>query len=135
MTATIAEAADALRHALTAIPGLRVSDHMVDNPSPPIAMVGIDQVTYHRAFAGGNPEHDFKITILVGRDPERISQDRLNAYLSYDGPGSVRAALETDPTLGGVVNACLCQSGGNIGLVSIGDANYLTVEFTVLVHP
>lgn len=135
MTATVSEGAAALKDALTAIPGLRVQDHLVDNPSPPIAMVGIDQVTYHRAFAGGNAEHEFKITILVGRDPERVSQDRLNGYLSYDGSYSVRAAIESDPTLGGVVRTCQVVTGGNIGLVSIGDANYLTVEFTVLVHP
>lgn len=135
MTATISEISAALRDALTAIPGLRVQDRLVDNPSPPIALVGIDQVTYHRAFAGGNAEHEYTVTILVGRDPERVSQDRLNGYLSYDGTQSVRQALEADPTLGGVVNACHVTSGGNISLVSIGDANYLTVEFTVLVHP
>lgn len=135
MTATISEISAALRDALTAVSGLRVQDHLVDNPSPPIAMVGIDQVTYHRAFAAGNAEHEYTVTVLVGRDPERVSQDRLNGYLSYDGTQSIRAAIEADPTLGGVVNTCQVATGGNIGLVSIGDANYLTVEFSVHVHP
>lgn len=135
MTATVSEAAAALKVALLAVPQLRVADFIPDNPSAPIAIVGISNVTYHRAFAGGDAVHEFIVTVMVGRESERSAQTRLDGFLSWDGPQSIRAAIEEDPTLGNVVETVLVEKGGNVNLVSIGDSTFLTVEFTVMVHP
>lgn len=134
MAATVSEIAAALKVALLAVPGLRVADYIQDNPNPPIAVVGISNVTYHRAFAGGDPSHEYVITIMVGRESERSAQTKLDAFLSWDGPQSIRSAIESDQTLQNVVDTCLVEKGGNVNLVSIGDSNFLTVEFTVTVH-
>lgn len=135
MTATVSEAAAALKVALLAVPQLRVADFIPDNPSAPIAIVGISNVTYHRAFAGGDAVHEFIVTVMVGRESERSAQTRLDGFLSWDGPQSIRAAIEEDPTLGNVVETVLVEKGGNVNLVTIGDSTFLTVEFTVMVHP
>lgn len=135
MTATVGEAAAALKVALLAVPQLRVADFIPDNPSAPIAIVGISNVTYHRAFAGGDAVHEFIVTVMVGRESERSAQTRLDGFLSWDGPQSIRAAIEEDPTLGNVVETVLVEKGGNVNLVTIGDSTFLTVEFTVMVHP
>ena len=134
MAATVSEAAAALKVALLAVPGLRVADWIPDNPSAPLAVVGISSVTYHRAFAGGDAVHEFIVTLMVGRESERSAQSKLDGFLSYDGVQSIRAAIEADPTLNNVVQTVLVEKGGNVNLVTIGDSNFLTVEFTVTVH-
>ena len=134
MAATITEAAEGLRERLATIIGLRVYDHLPDTISVPMAAVAIDEVTYHRAFQGGDPIYRFVITVLVARSEERTAQRKLEDYLSYSGDRSVRQAIETDMTLGDRVQTCVVDRGGNIQPVSINEATYLAVDFTVTVH-
>jgi len=54
--------------------------------------------------------------------------------MSYSGTTSIRAAIEADRTLGGAVQTSIVESADNIRVVSQGDADYLAVDFTVMVH-
>jgi len=54
--------------------------------------------------------------------------------MSYSGDKSIRAAIEADRSLGGVVQTSIVESAENIRVVSQGDADYLAVDFTVVVH-
>ena len=134
MAATITSAAEGLRERLAVIPGLRVYDHIPDTISVPMAAVAIDEVTYHRSFAGGDPVYRFVITVLVARTEERTAQRKLEDYLSYGGDKSVRAAIEADMSLGNRVQTCVVERGGNIQPITVNDATYLAVDFTVQVH-
>lgn len=135
MAATVTTAAEGLRERLATIVGLRVYDHIADSFQPPAAMVNIDNVDYHEAFAGGDPVYTFTISLLVARADERTAQRKLDDYLSYSGQKSVREAIETDMSLGGRVETCVVTSGGNIAAVQVNEATYLSIEFTVIVHP
>ena len=132
MTAKISEISEALANSLTLIPGLRVVQYVPDQLNPPVA---IDSVTYHRAFGGGDATHEYTVTVIVGRANERTAQGQLDDFLSYDGARSVRAAVELDPTLGGIVQTLIVTGGGNIAPVSIGDNVYISVEFNISIHP
>lgn len=135
MAAKISEVAQGLKDQLRQIPGLRVVDYMPDQINPPTAVMSISDVTFHRAFAGGDPEYQFVVSIIVGRTSERVAQDRLDAYCSFDGDQSVRAAIESDQTLDGRCSSLIVERVGNIQTVTLGDnVNYLAVDFTVLVH-
>ena len=134
MAATITSAAEGLRERLATIVGLRVYDHIPDTISVPMAAVGIDEVTFHRSFAGGDPVYRFVITVLVARSEERTAQRKLEDFLSYGGQKSIREAIETDMSLGDRVQTCVVERGGNIQPISINDASYLAVDFTVTVH-
>jgi hypothetical protein len=58
----------------------------------------------------------------------------LDGFLSYEGATSVRAALEADRSLGGVVQNLLVESASNISTMDGNDATYLMVDFRVVVY-
>lgn len=136
MAATVSELMTGLKDRLTTIDGLRASDYLPDNPTPPIAIPALQSITFHRASAGGAAVHEFTVTVVVGSASERTAQSRLDGFLSYGGSSSIRAAIEADPTLGGVAQTCVVESAGGIAAVEIGAANsrYLIATFDVTVY-
>ena len=133
--ATVSEVSKALRTALAEIDGLRVIEFIPDSLNPPMATVGIDNVVYHGAFGAGNPLYLFTVSVVVARASDRIAQQRLDNFLSWDGGQSVRAAIEKDPTLCDTVQTCQVSSGGNVTSINIQEVIYLSVEFNVEVYP
>ena len=132
--ATVSEVSKRLREALAEIDGLRVIEFIPDSLNPPMATVGIDNVIYHGAFGAGNPQYLFTVSVVVARASDRIAQQRLDNFLSWDGAGSVRAAIEKDPTLCGTVPTCQVTSGGNVTSINVQEVIYLSVEFNVEVY-
>lgn len=132
---TVSEISDALKNALTTVPGLRVYDYLPDQINPPLAYVGIQSVNYHGAFAGGNPVHTYTISVVVGRVSDRASQRSLDEFLAYDGDRSIRAAIEADPTLEGWVQTLVVTDGGNLAPLTMGDVTYVSIDFSVTVYP
>jgi len=134
MAATVSAAAAGLKTQLATISGLRVYDYVPDTVAVPMATVMIDTVTYHNAFAGGDPIYSFTDMVLVARTSERTAQSKLDAYVSWDGSASIRAAIEADKTLGGVVQTLIVEDTSNIQVVQVNDVTYLGVDFSVVVH-
>jgi hypothetical protein len=134
MAATVSEAAAGLKAQLAQIPGLRVVDYLPDQINPPTAVISIDSVTYHQAFAGGDPLYQFTITVIVARASERVAQQKLDAFLAYSGTQSVRAAVEADKSLGGAVQQAIIDRGGNVQALTVNEVAYVTVDFTAIVH-
>lgn len=132
--ATVSEVSKRLREALAEIDGLRVIEFIPDSLNPPMATVGIDNVIYHGAFGAGNPQYLFTVSVVVARASDRIAQQRLDNFLSWDGASSIRAAIEKDPTLCGTVQTCQVTSGGNVASINVQEVIYLSVEFNVEVY-
>jgi hypothetical protein len=82
----------------------------------------------------GDVEMAFTINVVVGRYTDRTANDALDAYLSPTGATSIRAALESDRTLGGVVQTLILSSAANVVAVNEADANFLSVQFQLTVH-
>lgn len=135
MPASISQAATALQTALQTVSGLRASAYLPDQVNPPQAVVTPQGIDYHDAFRNGNPPIRFVVTVFVGRMSDRTAQDSLYSYMSATGDMSIRQAIETDPTLGGVVQAVSVMSANNITFAEIAQVVYLTVDFAVTVHP
>lgn len=128
------ELQDGLARALTEIPGLRVADHLPEQINPPVAVIQVQTVTYHRAMGGGLSEWEYVISVVAGRMGDRTAQRTLDGWMSYDGAYSVRQALESDTTLGGVCATLKVADLVAVRPVALGDAAYLSCEFTVFVH-
>lgn len=118
---------------LATIAGLRASIDLPDNPNPPVAVIGIENVNYDQAFAGGLVEYNFRITVLASRASDRMAQRRLDTYTSTE-TGSVKLAIESDKTLGGKAFDVRVTEMSNIGTVSLGEISYLAADFTVTVY-
>jgi hypothetical protein len=118
---------------LATISGLRTSVDLPDNPNPPVAVIGIENVNYDQAFAGGLVEYNFRVTVLASRASDRMAQRRLDTYTSTE-TGSVKLAIESDKTLGGNAFDVRVTEMSNIGTVSLGEISYLAADFTVTVY-
>jgi hypothetical protein len=134
MPATVSQVMTGVKNRLATITGLRVFDFQPDNINPPSAFPQIDSVEYHGAFGGGDVRFNMTVVTIVGRVSDRTAQSNLDAYLSYSGASSIREAIEADRSLGGVVQTLVVNQSANIRTLAIGEAEYLTIEITLVVH-
>jgi hypothetical protein len=130
---SITDIRDGIAANLATITGLRTSAELPDQPNPPIAVVQLNNVTYDQAFQNGLVLYNFTITVIVGKVAERLAQQRLNAYAST-GAGGVKAALQSDKTLGGYAFDVKLQEMTNIGAITLGEQQYLAAEFAAIVY-
>lgn len=135
MPATVSQVMTGLQGRLNTISGLRTFAFQPDYYSnPPYAFPIINEISYHGAMGGGDIVYDGLIQVIVGGVSDRITQNLLDGYASYSGASSVRAALEGDKTLGGVVQTLVTNRSTAIRRISIGDAEFITVEVAFQVH-
>lgn len=127
MAPTIEQIMDGIETRLATITGLRVSDVSPGQISPPCAIVGVPSVTdYHATFGSARMKlDDLTVTVLVSAAaPDRVSQKKLAGYANPTGDTSVKAAIEADKTLGGVVDDCIVTSFRPLGLEEVGALGY-----------
>lgn len=134
MPATVTQVATGLATNLATITGLRTSAYQPEQLNTPLAFPTLNTVTFHKAMGGGDVTMDWTITLLVGRYTDRTAFATLDGYLSYSGATSVRAAIESDKTLGGVCQTLVVSSAADISSVNAADAEFLQIQFTVQVH-
>jgi hypothetical protein len=119
---------------LQTISGLRVADTIPDQINPPVALVELQTVDFDKAMHHGTALYTFRVVVLVARQSERSGQNKLDSYVASTGSSSVKLALETDRTLSGYAFDCFCQGVTSYGVTSVGEVNYLSAEFQVLVY-
>lgn len=116
------------------VTGLRTSPELIDNPSPPIALVNLDSVDYHQAFQNGTTILNFTVSLIVGRSAERTMQRKLDSYLSPTGAQSVKAGIESNRNLDGACDDLVVSAASSIGSITINDQTYLAAEFQITVY-
>lgn len=128
---------DALGVALAVVGGLRIYDYPPESVAAPAAVVNypadVRQATYGPP-ATATDMAVFPVHVVVGRTSDRAARDAIGAYMASSGPSSVSAALEADPTLGGVVKCLAVQRYGSYEEISIGQVEYLAATFDVEVY-
>lgn len=88
--------------------------------------------TFRTAARAGMVANTFTYAMFVSQGFTEMGATALNGYLAPDGPSSVKAALEADKKLGGVVlGLVLLHTRGAYRLYEIGNNNYLGVLFDV----
>jgi len=117
---------------LKTISGLRVVETLPDLVNPPMAMIGLDKITYNRQNNRSMSEYTFKVTVVVGRVSERTAQASLDVLVA-PGSGSVKYAVESDRTLGGWAFDVFVPELSVYGSVNINGIDYLSAEFSVQV--
>jgi len=133
-TTTVSQIKTGLAANLATVSGLRAYAYQPDNVNTPFAWPLLDSIQYNGAMGGGLITHKFTISVVVGRSAERTAQTLLDGYLSYKGATSIRAAIESDRTLGGVVQDLIVESANNISTLEANDATYLAIDFVVTVY-
>lgn len=123
---------DGLAKNLQTIVGLRVVSTLPDVVNPPMAMIGLEKIAYNRQNNASMAEYTFRVTVVVGRVSERVAQNSLDLLVA-PGAGSIKAAIESDRTLGGNAFDVFVPELSTIGAVSINGIDLLSADFSVQV--
>lgn len=115
--------------------GLRASPNSPGAVNPPAAIVGVPPIASYRAAFGRGTVilSGWPIYVLTSAKVDRIGQDALAEYASWTGAKSVPLALETDSTLGGVVDDLIVESFRPLGLEEVGIMQFFGGEFRLTV--
>ena len=117
---------------LQTIKGLRVVETLPDLVNPPMAMIGLNKITYNQQNQRSMAEYAFQVTVVLGRVSERTAQANMDIYVA-PAQGSVKFALESDRTLGGNAFDVFVPELSAIGAVQINGIDYFSAEFSVQV--
>ena len=113
--------------------GLRVYDLVPDVIVPPCAIIGQLDLTFDLNNARGLDQANIDVMVIVQRFSERTGQDKLDKYLSGSGDYSIKAAIESDRTLGGEVDT-LRVTAAQSGVYQAADVEYLSYRYQVTIY-
>lgn len=101
----------AVEDAIEGVGGLRIVDG--SNISTPAAVVTLanEGVDYHQTFQDGLSTWPLRVLVYVSTAYTRTARDQLDDFLDTTGAGSVKAAIEADTTLGGLVDDLIVHRG------------------------
>ena len=135
MPAAISDIRIGISDALSTLLGIRVYNDLPDTPVVPCAITELQRVNYDTTMARGADEYQFSIQVLSGRADDRTAQARIESYIAGSGNGSLKTAMESDPTLG---NRCMTvrvvEAGGLQTYDRSDGMSLLGVEFQVLIY-
>lgn len=104
MAATLTQIRNGIKTALAEISGLTAYAIEPASPHYPAAWSIPQRCTYHNMYEGG-ATWTLGVTVMVQASEIGHAQTNLDPFLAEAGAKSVRAAIEVDPSLGGVVDS------------------------------
>lgn len=132
---TIMEIRKGLAAAMAGIEGLHAFDVVPDSVTPPAAVVYGPEIDYDATMRGGSDDYRFWVILLTSRSSVRSGQEQLDTYLVPSGATSVKAAIEGNEDLGGIVDFARVKSVSEYETREVGATTYfaaaLLVEVTV----
>lgn len=126
----ISKVRDQLGKNLEKITGIRVYDRIPDVVVPPCAVVGQLDFTFDIDNARGLDQASVDIFVIVQRISERAGQDKLDELLAGTGSKSIKTAIESDRSLGGLVNTLRVITAES-GTYATGDQEFLSYRYNV----
>ncbi|HEY7823181.1 MAG TPA: hypothetical protein VIG24_10120 [Acidimicrobiia bacterium] len=132
--AALSDIRSAMGTALAAVPNLRVRELIPSLVTPPMAVVQPSSIEYDLNAQNGVNRYLFTVTVFVVKADDRAAQLRVDPFVAPTGSGSIKAALEADRTLGGVVNTLRVTDVNNYSSADANDVIYLAVDFQVEVY-
>src|SRR4029077_10195860 len=93
---------------LSTLQGIQVSPYMLANATPPTVHLypggAAGDITYDLAFQRGLDNWPFTVQAFVGLTSDIGAQALLDTFIAPSGSQSIKTVLESDSTLGGLVN-------------------------------
>ena len=124
---------DGLKTNLETISGLTAYEYVPDWIEPPIALVApINSLNYDSTMARGADTYEIPVIVYISRVDAQLSQDTVDGYLASTGATSVKAAIESDSTLGGAAMSVRVVSATDYGEYEVTQGtSFLGVTFNV----
>jgi len=115
---------------LETIPDLQVYATPPGSIVVPAAVVRRRNTTYDVSL-DGVVDTTWTVTVFVQFANNDSAAEHLDTYVTSTGDHSVKAAVETDPTLGGVVDFAAVTSAEGEKVTNYAGIDYLSVDFTI----
>jgi hypothetical protein len=132
--ATLEQVTEGLATNLETISGVQVSAWMLASPTPPAIHVVPPAIEYHQAMQNGFAELTFTVQAFVALNSDIGAQKLLAQMRAPTGSGSVKAAIEADRTLGGVVKDLIVRSSAEPQVLTLeGGRQLLSCDFEITV--
>lgn len=113
-----------------AITDLAVHPRSPGSINPPAAVVRRRVTTYDVTFDGAD-DTTYGVTVFVSFANTDVGTEQLDDYLAPSGAKSIPAAIEADPTLGGVVDFAHVSSAEGEKVTVYADISYLSAELVI----
>lgn len=127
--------ADAIKAGL---PNVKCTGFLLENPTSPAIEVELASITYDLSMGRGLDDYTFTIRGFASSGVlDEMAQRTLDTWLASTGTSSVKAALESDPTLGGTVNRARVERTGPIRTytpISSPGSTFFGAEWTLRCH-
>lgn len=114
---------------LETIAGLTATPFLPKRINAPAAAVQRRQTRYDATMADGSDDWEYVITVFVAWNESEIAQTAMSNYLARTGATSIKAAIEAEDTLGGVVDFTRVREAGEEQIRTAGEIEYLAVDF------
>lgn len=136
MTATYSQLRAALAANLAAsLTDMQVSAYALAQPTAPGVHILPGEIVYHGAMSNGAERYAFIVQAFADFSADIGAQARLDELLAPTGSQSVKAALESDGSLGGLAYAVVVTGASGYRLVErAGGGQLIAVDFRVDVH-
>ena len=128
----ISDIRDGIKANLSSIDDLRIYDIIPDVIVPPCVVVGQLDFTFDLNNARGLDQANLDVFVVVQRFSERTGQNKLDKFLAGSGAYSIKAAIESDRTLGGACDTLRVTSAES-GTYQMGDIDYLSYRYRLTV--
>lgn len=128
--ATNAQIRAGLATQLRTIDGLQVYEYPPGDIVTPAALIRRRNTNYDVTFDGAD-DTTWGLTVFVPFSNTDVGAASLDDYVSTSGDESISAAIQTDPTLGGVVDYSRVVSAEGERVTTYAGINYLSVDFNL----
>lgn len=128
--ATIREVIDGIRTQLQTISDLRTPKRVPDTVDPDAAVVRYAGTLFDTTMSRGSDDQNYIVQVFTSKASDR-GQDSLYDYCEGSGDRSIKAAMEADPTLGGLVMSADVTEVREPGTASPGNVDMYSVEIVI----
>lgn len=137
---TLTQIRDGLATRLATISGLRAHATLPDTINVPAAIVRPERRDFSLSMGSAPSAANsitFIVTVLAAASANGMTegQDALDAYLDDSGASSIKAAIEGDRTLAGIVTTTRVIRWFDYDTYDAGDIEYIGCKFEVEVWP
>ena len=99
---------------------------------PPLAVVSVlENLEYDFSMARGSDKFIIPVRLFVSNIDGQDSQETLDAFLNSSGSSSMKVAIESDKTLGGISSTLRVVEARDYGAFELNNVELLGVEFLV----
>lgn len=128
--ATNEDIRDGIAARLQTIPDLQVYPRPPGSVVVPAAVVRRRSTTFDVSM-DGLVDTGWGVTVLVSFANTDVATGELDQYLDPSGASSIKAAIDSDPTLGGVVDYARVANAEGDRVLNYAGTDYLSVEFVI----